>query len=200
MPSIQVVWVWGHNGNWWKWNNWWIRQGYSHPLIGPEPALCVSAKVAIGVIREWTSRKHEERWQPVCEQRQDKGFRRIPSAKRAGELLILSRNHLRILTKFLTGHCHLKGHLFELRLVNSPQCDRCKQASEMASHVVRDCGALATLRLGHLAHHFMEPADLKTSVSARYCTLFKVWDCWMNELKVEVLWSLSACHSVFWMF
>jgi len=26
----------------------------------------------------------------------------------------------------------------------------------MASHVVCDCEALATLRLGHLAHHFME--------------------------------------------
>jgi hypothetical protein len=76
-------------------------------------------------------------------------------------LLILGRNHLRILTKFLTGHCHLKGHLFELRLVNNPRCDRCKQASETASHVVRDCGALASLRLGHLAHHFMEPADFE---------------------------------------
>jgi len=27
------------------------REGYSHPLTGPEPALGVSAKVARGVIR-----------------------------------------------------------------------------------------------------------------------------------------------------
>ena len=29
----------------------------------------------------------------------------------------------------------------------------------MASHVVCDCEALATLRLVHRAHHFMEPGD-----------------------------------------
>jgi hypothetical protein len=48
------------------------RQGSSHPLIGP--ALGISAKVARGVIREWTSRKHEEQWQSIHGQRQAKGF------------------------------------------------------------------------------------------------------------------------------
>jgi hypothetical protein len=42
------------------------------------------------------------------------------------------------MTGLLTGHCHLKGHLFKLGLVNSPECDRCKQASETASHVLCD--------------------------------------------------------------
>jgi hypothetical protein len=59
----------------------------------------------------------------------------------------------------LTRHSHLKGHPFKVRLVNSPQCDRRKQAFETASHVDCDCGALATLRLGHLAHHFTNPGD-----------------------------------------
>ena len=57
-------------GNWWKWNNWWIWQVSSYPLIGPEPVFGLSAKVATGVIRKWTSRKHEH-WQSVCGQRQD---------------------------------------------------------------------------------------------------------------------------------
>jgi hypothetical protein len=35
------------------------RPGSSPPLIGPEPALGISAKVARGVIRDWMSRKHE---------------------------------------------------------------------------------------------------------------------------------------------
>ena len=31
-------------------------------------------------------------------------------------------------------------------------------------------------------------------LSARYCTLFKVWDCWMNELKALTKdWSRSNC-------
>jgi hypothetical protein len=53
----------------------------------------------------------------------------------------------------------IKGHPLKLRLVNSPQCDIGKWAFETASHVVCDCGALATLRLGHLAHHFTNPGD-----------------------------------------
>jgi hypothetical protein len=73
------------------------------------------------------------------------GFLKKPSAERAGELLNLSRNQVRILTGLLTGHCHLKGHLLELGLVNSPGCNRCKQASETATHILCDCEVLATL-------------------------------------------------------
>jgi hypothetical protein len=34
-----------------------VRQDSSHPLIGPEPDLGITAKVARGVIRGWKSRK-----------------------------------------------------------------------------------------------------------------------------------------------
>jgi ribonuclease HI len=57
----QLVWVPGHTG---------IdgngiadqiaRQGSSHSLIGPQPALGISTKVAKEVKRDWASRKHEE--------------------------------------------------------------------------------------------------------------------------------------------
>ena len=42
-------------------------------------------------------------------------------------------------------------------LVNSPECDRCKQASETTSHILSDSEAMATLRFRHLDHHFMKP-------------------------------------------
>jgi hypothetical protein len=112
------------------------------------------------VIRDWTSRKHEEHWQSIHGHRQAKGFLKNPSAKRAGELLNLSRNQLRIMTGLLMGQCHLKGHLFKLGMVNSPKCNRCKQASEMASNVLCDCEALATLRFRHLGH-FIKPGDFE---------------------------------------
>jgi len=35
------------------------RQCSSHPITGPEPAYGTSARVATGVIRKWTHRKHE---------------------------------------------------------------------------------------------------------------------------------------------
>jgi hypothetical protein len=65
------------------------------------------------------------------------------------------------MTGLLTGHCHLKGHLCKLGLVNGPNCNRCTQASETALHVLCDCEALATLRFRHLGYHFMKPGDFE---------------------------------------
>jgi len=41
------------------------RQGSANPLTGPGPALGIYAKVARGVIKGWTGRKHEEYWQSI---------------------------------------------------------------------------------------------------------------------------------------
>jgi hypothetical protein len=73
------------------------------------------------------------------------------------------------MTGLLTGHCHLKGHLFKLWLVNSPECNRCKQAFETASHVRCDCEALATLRIRHLGSHFMKPGDFEDISVSKIC-------------------------------
>jgi hypothetical protein len=97
--------------------------------------------------------------------------------KKGGELLSLSRNRLRIMTGVPKGHCHLKGHLFKLGLENSPEHDRHKQASETASHILCDREALAILRIRHLGCHLCNKVILQTSLSAGYCTLFKVWGC-----------------------
>ena len=52
--------------------------------------------------------------------------------------------------RLLKGNCHLKGHLFKLELVDSPRCNRCKQAIEMTSHVLCNSEAVAVFRLGQL--------------------------------------------------
>jgi hypothetical protein len=138
------------------------REGSSHPTIGPQPLLGIPAKVAMEVSRDWTSTKHEQHWQSICGQRQAKGFlggRKLN--KKAGELLSLSRNQVRRMTGLLTEYCHLKGHQIKLVLVHSPKCDGCKQASEMTSHILCHCKALATLRYRHLGHHIMKPGDFE---------------------------------------
>jgi ribonuclease HI len=56
---VQMVWVPAHmgiDGN--ETSDQLARQDSSYPLTGSETALCISAKVARGVIRDWTSRKH----------------------------------------------------------------------------------------------------------------------------------------------
>jgi hypothetical protein len=73
---IQLVWVLGHveiDRN--EIDDELARQGSSHPLIGL--AFGISAKVARGVIRDWTSRKREKQWQSLHGQRQAKGFLKI---------------------------------------------------------------------------------------------------------------------------
>jgi hypothetical protein len=61
------------------------RQGTSHPLTGPEPGLDIYAKATKGVIMDWTSRKHEEHWQPTSRHRQAKGFlKKSPLRKKLG--------------------------------------------------------------------------------------------------------------------
>ena len=56
---VQLMWVPGHmgiDGN--EIADYLAIEGSSHPLIGSEPARGISAKVAMGVISNWTSRKH----------------------------------------------------------------------------------------------------------------------------------------------
>jgi hypothetical protein len=130
---VQLIWVPGHmgiDGN--DKANQLARLGSSCPFIGPEPALGISAKIAREVIMGWSNTKHVVYWQSIHGQRQARDFLKRPSGRRAGEPLSLNINQLRILTGLFTGHCHLKGHLFKLGIVDSPECDRCKQASETA--------------------------------------------------------------------
>jgi Fe2+ transport system protein FeoA len=48
-------------------------------------------------------------------------------------MLNLSRNQLRKMKGLLTGHYHLKGHLFKMGLVNSTECNIYKQSTSQNS-------------------------------------------------------------------
>jgi hypothetical protein len=76
-----------------------------------------------------------------------------------GNLLKLNRDQLRWVVGLLTGHCHLKGHLFKLGLTDDPTCERCMQEDESATHILCDCETIAHLRFCHLGQFFTEPSD-----------------------------------------
>jgi hypothetical protein len=77
----------------------------------------------------------------------------------------------------LTGHRNLKGHVHKQGLVNGSEYDRCKQAYEMASHVLCDCETVATLRFMHLDQHFVKLGNLEEISISRILHLFKFQGC-----------------------
>jgi hypothetical protein len=91
--------------------------------------------------------------------KQAKGLISEPSARRTKDLLKLNRDQLRWIVGLFTGHCHLKGHLFKLGLMDDLTCERCLEADESATHILCDCEAIAHLRFCHLGQFFMEPSD-----------------------------------------
>jgi hypothetical protein len=92
---VQLIWMPGHmgtDGN--KVANQLARQGSSHPHIGPETALGISAKVATEVTSGWMKKKHKDYSQSIHGQKQAMGFLKRPATKTAGELLDWKRNQL----------------------------------------------------------------------------------------------------------
>jgi hypothetical protein len=135
------------------------RTGSEHPFIGPEPACGISIGVAKRAVRDWTNSNHQELWESTTVLKQAKGLTSGPSARRTKHLLKLNRDQLRRMVGLLTGHCHLKGHLFKLGLTDDLTCERCVEENESITHIPCYCGAIAYLRFHHLGQFFMEPID-----------------------------------------
>jgi hypothetical protein len=59
-------------------------------------------------------RDHKRHWDSTTGLKQAKGLIFGPSAKRTKDPLKLNTDQLRWVLGLLTGHCHLKGHLFKM--------------------------------------------------------------------------------------
>jgi hypothetical protein len=132
------------------------------PFIGPEPACAISVGIAKRAVGDWTSRDHKIYWESLTRLKQAKGFLQGRSVRRTKELLKLNRNQLRWVTGLLTGHCHLKEHLFKIGLTESPTSERCLEKEESATHILCDCEAIADLRFRHLGHYLWNQVTTKT--------------------------------------
>jgi hypothetical protein len=74
-------------------------------------------------------------------------------------MLKLNGDQLRWVVGLITGHCHLEGYLFKLRLADDLICERCLEEDESATHILCDCETIAHVRFHHLGQFFMEPRD-----------------------------------------
>jgi ribonuclease HI len=118
---VQLVRVPGHEGiagN--ETADYLARTGSEHAFTGPEPACGISSGVAKRAVRDWMNKNHIKQWESLTGLKQAKELIVGPSAKRSKDLLRLNRDQLRWIVGLLTGHCHLKGHLFKLGLAVDP--------------------------------------------------------------------------------
>jgi hypothetical protein len=70
--------------------------------------------------------------------------------KNEGSVKKLNEAQLRRVAGLLTGHCHLKGHLFKLGLIDDPICERCLEGDESSTLILYDCEAVPHIRFRHL--------------------------------------------------
>jgi ribonuclease HI len=128
---VQLIWVPGHKGiggN--ELADQLARLGPEHLFTGPKPACGISIGAAKGAVSNWLNREHIKHWESIIGLRQAKELTSGPSAKRSRDLLRLNRDQLKWIVGLLTGHCHLKGHLSKIGLMNDPICERCLEADK----------------------------------------------------------------------
>ena len=159
---IKLFWVPGHSGI--QGNekaDELARQGSSASYLGPEPVLGIPKCMARSALKLWIREKQNVHWRNRQGHRHSKAFIQGPSSKTAKELLMLSRNKLRITTGLLTGHMAVKCYLNKLNLYQGSLCCRlCDKDPETAEHIICHCEALDRKRHFLFGKARLEPEEL----------------------------------------
>ena len=72
----------------------------------------------------------------------------------------------------LTGHAHVRGHLYTVGLFGEdPTCRFCSKESETVQHIICCCETLARQRYNGFGNPLVEPKDISTA-SVRDLCLF----------------------------
>lgn len=118
------------------------KRGSETPFTGPEPFSGIGTNTIRATLDSKEKNERERLWREHPKLRQSKELLGTFDQKRTADCLKLSKNKLRILTGFLTGHCRLRGHLKKLGLEEIDICRFCESAEETPAHLLKDCGAL----------------------------------------------------------
>ena len=83
-----------------------------------------------------------------------------PDLGTRASFLTFNRTQSKVVTGLLMGHNTLRRHLYQLRVLDSPLCTRCRMRKETSDHILCECEALASLRNAYLGSFFMELEDV----------------------------------------
>ena len=122
------------------------KKGASSPMVGPEPFCGTSMKAMFEEFQRKEYDKTKRAWTAAPGLRQAKTLIGNYDQRRTKALLALSKNSVRILTGFLTGHCRLAGHLVKIGVVDSGECRLCMEGEETSLHLLLECPATANSR------------------------------------------------------
>ncbi|CAH1974332.1 unnamed protein product [Acanthoscelides obtectus] len=160
---VSLIWVPGHagiRGN--ETADTLAKTGSASKLVGPEPALGVTAHKARRKMETWVARQHSQKWRSISRHlRQARELIEGPSAKDGRFCLSLGRANLRLLVGLLSGHNTLRRHLHVMGVAEDPLCERCGVEEETSAHVLCRCEALSYYRQTILGSITLDPQDVK---------------------------------------
>lgn len=98
------------------------------------------------MLKEWIIHKHTERWGTITTCSYSKQLL-DPGGKIEQTTLRLSRNTLRKLTGYLTGHCALQAHLHRMGIKDTDTCPKCGEEPETIKHHLTRCPTYYATRI-----------------------------------------------------
>jgi hypothetical protein len=150
------------------------RKGAAKLLLGPEPALGITKCSAREAIKNWTECQHSTTWNNLPGHKHGKLFINGPCKKKADGLIKLSRNQLRSVDAFLTGHAPVRKHLNTMGLFEGdPSCRLCGSETETVHHIICSCEALARQRYKLFGKIFAEPRDISMASLKDLCLFIR---------------------------
>lgn len=137
------------------------KAGSVTTTYGPEPFCGIPKSLVKLTLRINCKEQSLEHWNNQPGLNHSKALVRAYDSRFARELLLLSRNKLRILVRALTGHCGLNKHMYNLKISSTRECRFCKEADETPLHLICECEALMRKRSSYLGNYQLLPEELR---------------------------------------
>ena len=102
----------------------------------------------------------QQLWQNSPGQKQAKSIMGQYYHKRFKTCIELSKNELRTIAGFMTGHCKLRKHLYNMGIEENSTCRFCELEDETPLHLLIDCGAVADKRMRSFDTYLLEEGQL----------------------------------------